>query len=71
MLDAESQEVAKLNKLALTSIIECIIYCGKQGISFRGHRDNVTDDTSKKGNFITLLQFRAQTDASSSQFYRT
>ena len=45
MLDAES--LFKLNKLALTSIIKCIIYCGKQGISFRAHRDYVTPDTSK------------------------
>ena len=46
MLDVESQEVVKLNKLALKSIFECIICCGKQGISFKGHRDDATADTS-------------------------
>ena len=46
MLNAESPEIAKLNKLALKSIFECIIYCGKQRISFRGHRDDATADTN-------------------------
>ena len=45
MLDAESHEVAKLNKLDMKSIVEWIIYCGKQAISFRGHRDYPTADT--------------------------
>ena len=49
MLDAESQEVARQNELALKSITECIIFCVKQGISFRGHRDDSTADTSNKG----------------------
>ena len=66
MLDAESQGVAMLNKLALKSIVECIIYCGKQGISFSGHRDDATctctANTSNKGNYFSI-QFRVQTDA--------
>lgn len=38
ILDCQSHEVTDSNRLALKSIIDCIIYCGKQGISFRGHR---------------------------------
>ena len=65
ILDCQSQELADSNKLALKSIVDCIIYCGKQGISFRGHRDDATADTSSnRGNFIALLEFRAKTDAS-------
>ena len=36
VLDMQSQELMKSNRLALKSIVECIIFCGKQGISFRG-----------------------------------
>ena len=50
-------------KYALESIVECILYCGKQGIALRGHRDDATADCStNRGNFIALLEFRAKTD---------
>ena len=41
-IDKQLQEPASFNKLALRSIVECVIFCGKQGISFRGHRDDAT-----------------------------
>ena len=64
VLDMQSQELMKSNRLALKSIVECIIFCGKQGISFRGYRDDYTADSStNKGNFLALLEFRARTDA--------
>lgn len=44
------------NKYALESIVECILYCGEQGIALRGHRDDATADCSiNRGNFIALL----------------
>ena len=44
--------------------MDYIIYCEKQGISFRGHRDDATTDaSSNRGNFIALLEFRAKTDS--------
>ena len=62
-LFAVLQESASFNKLALRSIVECVIFCGKQGISFRGHRDDATaSDPTNRGNFISLLRFRAQSD---------
>ena len=69
VLDMQSQELMKSNRLALKSIVECIIFCGKQGISFRGHRDDYTADPStNKGNFLALLEFRARTDATLQDF---
>ena len=51
------------NKYALESIVECILYCGKQGIALLGHRDDATADCStNRGNFIALLEFRSKTD---------
>ena len=63
IIDKQLQESASFNKLALRSIVECVIFCGKQGISFRGHRDDATaSDPTNRGNFISLLRFRAQSD---------
>ena len=42
--------------------MECVDYCGKQGILFRGHRDDATTtDSANRDNFISLVKFRAQT----------
>ena len=63
IIDQQLKEFASLNELALRSIVECVVYCGKQGISFRGHRDDTTaTESANRGNFISLVKFRAQTD---------
>ena len=47
----------------MESVVECILYCGKQGIALCGHQDDTTADCStNRGNFIALLEFRAKTD---------
>ena len=47
------------NRQKLASII---IFCGRQNMGLRGHRDNATDLEKKTfvnhGNFLALLQFR-------------
>ena len=45
----------------LMSIAETVIFCGRQGLAFRGHRDG-TPSTKEDlhGNFLALLQFRVQ-----------
>ena len=53
-----------LNCQKLMSIFKVIVLCGRQNISLRGHRDNITDlerDTTgahNHGNFLSLLHFR-------------
>lgn len=43
--------------------VKCVSFCGKQGLSFRGHRDGSTAiDASNMGNFIELVRFRAEND---------
>lgn len=42
-LNAQSHEIAKLIKLTLQSISECIMYYVKHGIAFIGHRDAVSN----------------------------
>ena len=58
--DAHSRQVQK-NRLKLLSIAKCILFCGRQKIPLRGHRDDakwfdVTDHNP--GNFQSLLDFQ-------------
>ncbi|KAL4121826.1 hypothetical protein QTP88_014259 [Uroleucon formosanum] len=39
------------------SIINSLLYCARQGIAVRGHRED--EDSSNKGNFLELLTLRA------------
>ena len=69
---SQSETEFNQNKAALTSLVQCVIYCGKQGIPFRGHRDDsTTDPQSNRGNFQALVEFRAQTDANLARFKAT
>ena len=46
-----------LNQQKLASILKTIVFCGRQDIALRGHRDNITDlerdlsGTKNHGNF--------------------
>ena len=52
------------NRQKLSSIFKTIVFCGRQNIAIRGHRDNATDiekdlaDVDNHGNFCALLDFR-------------
>lgn len=51
------------NRLKLNSIVETVILCGRQGIPFRGRRDDnphVQENYhANHGNFLALLHFHA------------
>ena len=55
------EERIERNRTILASSVKTLIFCGRQGISFRGHRDDETcrDNSSNMGNFKELLDFRA------------
>ena len=61
-LSIQRRETVAQNRLRLRSIVETIIFCGRQGIPLRGHRDDHTcmdvDPLANHGNFMALLQFR-------------
>ena len=50
------------NRRKLASIIDTIVFCGRQNVALCGHHDSATDlerDTSENhGNFWALLKFR-------------
>ena len=59
-----SKELYHHNSKRLDAIIDCIILCGKQNISLRGHRDAncSSHNATNKGNFKAILEFRALGD---------
>lgn len=63
-LSSQRAQIVANNRLKLRSIAATIIFCGKQAISLRGHRDDWStlenNDASNTlgGNFQALLQFR-------------
>lgn len=52
------------NRQKLISIVETVIFCGRQGIALRGHRDDQIHleeaPSANHGNFQALLHFRVQ-----------
>ena len=53
-LDRKSSERVAENRIKLFSIVKTIIFCGKQNISLRGHRDDskyLNEDEGNHGNF--------------------
>ena len=62
-LSSERSKRAVEYRRKLLSIAETIIFCGRQGLAFRGHRDDAStkkDSSTNQGNFLALLHFRAQ-----------
>ena len=63
MLNTARKEQVSRNVKVIRSLFKCVAFCGKQGISLRGHRDDSTaSESSNTGNFIGLVQFRAEND---------
>ena len=64
MLNTARKEQVSRNTRVVKSLLKCVAFCGKQGISLRGHRDDSTASESvNTGNFMQLVQFRAENDA--------
>ena len=59
------------NRQFLKSIIHTIIFCGKQNVSLRGHRDDAQhlQQPGNHGNFHALLHFRTESGDKTLQTY--
>ena len=51
------------NMKILKFIVRTIVFCGKQNIALRGHRDDNTSTATNQGNFRALLQLLAESNA--------
>ena len=47
---------AERNRASMKTILQCVLFCGRHNIAFRGHTENLS-------NFIGLVHFRAETDS--------
>ncbi len=63
-LSSERSKRAAENRLKLASIAETVLFCARQGLAFRGHRDDgpsiEENPHANHGNFLALVQFRVQ-----------
>ena len=45
------------NRNVMTRVVDSIIYLGKQGLSFRGHRESLGSEVLNTRNFLELLKY--------------
>lgn len=61
-LDSSRIRIAKENREKLKPIIKTVIFCGRNGLPLRGHRDsgvfNIDEGTRGEGTFRSLLRYR-------------
>ncbi|KAG7513368.1 zinc finger MYM-type protein 1-like [Solea senegalensis] len=53
-------EMVKKNREILKRLIDCVVFLGKQELSFRGHDES--SQSSNRGNYMELLSFMAEHD---------
>ena len=53
-ITTDATKQVEKNRSFLHSIIRCIEFCGRQGISLRGHRDGAKSDFGNQGNLRAL-----------------
>ena len=56
LLHDQASSLVKRNRCKILCILKTIVFCGRQMIPLRGHREQ--SDTSNPGNFRSLLEFR-------------
>ena len=57
-----NKEMYEKNYSILKNVVRSVIFCGKQNVPLRGHRDNSTSTAPNKGNFLALLQLMSEND---------
>lgn len=63
MLSNAQKEQVSCNTKVIKSLLKCVAFCRKQGLSFRGHRDDsMACNSDNTGNSVQLVQFRAEND---------
>ena len=59
-MNASCQEQVIKNQTILKSILHCIEFCGRQGLSLRGHQEHEPDSKTNHGHFLALVDFRVK-----------
>lgn len=58
--DASDKSFIERHRQHIMTVIDLVLFCAKQDISLRGHRENV--DALNKGNFLELLDLVSKYD---------
>ena len=59
LLNQELQTRAPTYKKIVSTLAQAVHYCGRQGIAFRGHREDI-DQKGNPGNFLALIKLLAE-----------
>lgn len=62
VMNKQKQENIKRNREVLSHIVKVVLWLGRQGIAYRGHRENLADDSANRGNFLELISLLSQYD---------
>ena len=62
LVDSQRRKLVEENRKKLLPIVKSVIFCGRQNIAFRGHRESqkFKDKDKNTGNFRALLDFRIE-----------
>jgi len=63
LLNRQGRKAIQDNRQYVEALLECLLFCAKQGIALRGHRESMEDlqDSSMNpGNFRSLVKFLSQ-----------
>lgn len=66
-LDTHRSQVVKENRQYFEAVITSILFCARQGIALRGHRED--EASENKGNLLELLSLRSQDNDVISRYY--
>ena len=60
--DKDKEERYNKNLHILKRIVQVVKLCAEQGLPLRGHRDNSTEELTRDGNFMAILEGFAKID---------
>jgi len=56
------QKRVEKNRNVMKRLIDITLFLAKQGLAFRGHREDITTETTNKGNFLALAELLSKYD---------
>ena len=62
LISQANRHLYQKNIIILKSIVEAVVFCGKQSLPLRGNRDDRSSVSSNKGNFLELIELMSKHD---------
>ena len=60
--ESERKKTVEKNRAVMKRLIEITICLAKQGLPFRGHHEDISEDEGNKGNFLVLAELISKYD---------